>query len=337
MQIETIDGASKTSSRLRTWCAAAGGRRSAAGSPEAFPRRRSRRPVRRDVGTYGPPGGGPSRRKASMASRIASASRRRTGCAQKRRLSGSTAGRLRPRSPVGSRRSRIRGAATCLQPPRTSSPARYSSNSGMRGRGAGEPKFSGVATSPTPKWCCQIRLTCTRASKAAGREPGRVSQRAKASRRPVVRARSPGGCAANGLSGSERTAGGAGVRPARRRRCRWPRSSRSTRRRQSVRSATQAILPGRLCRELRASRERRRCSCLARLRSFAEAGELVLGRLVAGPPASITHVIDDEAAPAAVLEPEAAVGQALCGQRQRLLLGDPIDEVLERNCPSRGS
>ena len=42
-----------------------------------------------------------------------------------------------------------------------------------------------MAARPVPKCSCQIRLASTRASKADGREPGLVSQRAKASRRPV--------------------------------------------------------------------------------------------------------------------------------------------------------
>ena len=34
---------------------------------------------------------------------------------------------------------------------------------GVAGRFARTPKFDGVATIPRPKWCCQIRLTMTRA------------------------------------------------------------------------------------------------------------------------------------------------------------------------------
>ena len=47
----------------------------------------------------------------------------------------------------------------------TNSVANQSSNSGCVGRPPAAPKSLGVSTSPTPKWCCQTRLTITRATK----------------------------------------------------------------------------------------------------------------------------------------------------------------------------
>ena len=63
-----------------------------------------------------------------------------------------------------------------------------------------------MATSPVPKWCCQIRLASTRARSAAGREPGLVSQRARASRRPVELEPANGGFGSYRLSGSVKKA-----------------------------------------------------------------------------------------------------------------------------------
>ena len=48
------------------------------------------------------------------------------------------------------------------------------------------PKFSGVGTMPTPKTCCQMRLTMTRAVRPAARDFGAVSHRASARLRPLV-------------------------------------------------------------------------------------------------------------------------------------------------------
>ena len=64
-----------------------------------------------------------------------------------------------------------------------------------------------MAASPAPKWCCQIRLASTRARSAAGREPGLVSQRARASRRPVEPEPANGGFGSYRLSGSVKKAG----------------------------------------------------------------------------------------------------------------------------------
>ena len=62
----------------------------------------------------------------------------------------------------------------------------------VRGRRPLRPRFSGVATIPTPKCACQIRFTWTRAMSDAARSFGSVSQFANASRRPVVRAPAAG-------------------------------------------------------------------------------------------------------------------------------------------------
>ena len=59
-----------------------------------------------------------------------------------------------------------------LQPLRTNSAASQSSSSECDGVAPLRPRFSGVATIPVPKCCCQTRLACTRASSPAAREPG---------------------------------------------------------------------------------------------------------------------------------------------------------------------
>ena len=53
--------------------------------------------------------------------------------------------------------------------------ANQSSNSGCVGGSPRVPKLEGVATIPLPKWCCQMRLTITRAVRGLS---GRVSQSA---------------------------------------------------------------------------------------------------------------------------------------------------------------
>src|ERR1043166_8339848 len=50
-----------------------------------------------------------------------------------------------------------------LQPLRISSAASQSSSSGCVGFAPRNPKSPEVATSPRPKWCCQIQFTYTRA------------------------------------------------------------------------------------------------------------------------------------------------------------------------------
>ena len=60
----------------------------------------------------------------------------------------------------------------CLtdQPDSTNSTASQSSSSGCEGRMPVLPKLLGVRTMPSPKWCCQIRFTITRAVKGLSRD-----------------------------------------------------------------------------------------------------------------------------------------------------------------------
>ena len=60
--------------------------------------------------------------------------------------------------------------------------ASQSSSSGCVGRAPIWPKSLGVATSPSPKWCCQTRLTITRAVSGLS---ALAIQRASVSRRSV--------------------------------------------------------------------------------------------------------------------------------------------------------
>ena len=75
-----------------------------------------------------------------------------------------------------------------LQPRATNSVASQSSSSGWRRPSPIVPKSLGVATIPRPKWCCQRRLTITRAVSGLS---GRVSQSASAVRRPLDRVGRP--------------------------------------------------------------------------------------------------------------------------------------------------
>ena len=70
-----------------------------------------------------------------------------------------------------------------LQPWRTNSTASQSSSPGWDGGFPCLPKLSWVSTMPRPKWCCQTWFTNTRAVRGWS---GRVSQRAKARRWPLV-------------------------------------------------------------------------------------------------------------------------------------------------------
>ena len=72
-----------------------------------------------------------------------------------------------------------RCSAFTSQPVRTSSVASQSSSSGCDGGSPWTPKFSAVLTRPVPKWCCQIRLTVTRAVSGFS---GAASHRARPSR-----------------------------------------------------------------------------------------------------------------------------------------------------------
>ena len=100
-----------------------------------------------------------------------------------------------------------------------------------------------MAASPVPKWCCQVRLTKTRARSAAGRELGLVSQRARASRLPVELEPATGGFGSYRLSGSVKKANtpgptlGPGV-------ARSPRIMRGISDGSLDTSPTQAIRPG---------------------------------------------------------------------------------------------
>ena len=124
-----------------------------------------------------------------MASRIASASSRRSGNRASSRLSGSiraafgrTALDWRKTDEVKIRR----WSALALQPEphELGRPGTRADRDGV-GTEPEYPRLSDVAARPLPKWCCQIRLANTRARSAAGREPGLVSHCARASRRPV--------------------------------------------------------------------------------------------------------------------------------------------------------
>ncbi len=75
---------------------------------------------------------------------------------------------------------------------------------GMAGDSPRTPKSLGVATIPRPKWCCQRRLTTTRAVRGLSE---RVSQRARAS------------ASARGGTGGVRWTGEMPRRPSRRARC----------------------------------------------------------------------------------------------------------------------
>ena len=66
------------------------------------------------------------------------------------------------------------------QPEARKSAASQSSSSGWVGGVPRRPKSEGVGTIGLPKWCCQIRLTITRAARSRGGPS--VSQRARASR-----------------------------------------------------------------------------------------------------------------------------------------------------------
>ena len=141
--------------------------------------------------TLGPPiAGSSSPLTASMASRISSASSRWTVRFQSKRLSGSIRWRRGDlalaalgRLAVGGRgqdqpvqRLELPAAAR-----RTRPPASRAARGGWAARPGGRSRSS-VPTRPRPKWYCQIRLTITRVDSGLS---GRVSQRARASRRPV--------------------------------------------------------------------------------------------------------------------------------------------------------
>src|SRR5436309_2122790 len=69
-----------------------------------------------------------------------------------------------------------------FQPRATNSPASQSSNSGCVGGSPSLPNSLGVGTMPRPKWCCQRRLTITRAVSGFA---GSVSHLASAARTQV--------------------------------------------------------------------------------------------------------------------------------------------------------
>ena len=91
-----------------------------------------------------------------------------------------------------------------LQPWRTNSEANQSSSSEWVGRAPVLPKFARVFTIPVPKWCFQIRFTMTR--EVSGWS-GRINQRAKAKRRPVLLEPGQGGCTSKGVLPSVSTDG----------------------------------------------------------------------------------------------------------------------------------
>ncbi len=95
-----------------------------------------------------------------------------------------------------------------LQPRATNSVASQSSSSGCVGSSPIVPKSLGVATRPRPKWCCQSRLTITRAVSGWS---GRTSHSASAVRRPVERVDGAATRAAAGIYSGTSTAGNAGA------------------------------------------------------------------------------------------------------------------------------
>src|SRR5436190_21460759 len=73
-----------------------------------------------------------------------------------------------------------------LQPLRINSVASQSSSSGCVGGSPRLPKSLGVATMPRPRWCCQSRLTMTRATRPPAPDRVSVSHSASAVRRYEV-------------------------------------------------------------------------------------------------------------------------------------------------------
>ena len=156
--------------RVRPGAHGHAGRASAAARPG--PRRRARRGVA-------------SRRPAtaSRLSRIASASSRRRFIRPKRRFSGSRASA----SAAGAaalligRRQHDEPVHRLHRPSRLDEPRgqEVEQAPGCVGRSPRSPKSLGVRTRPSPKWCCQIRLTMTRAVSGLS---GRASQSASCSR-----------------------------------------------------------------------------------------------------------------------------------------------------------
>src|SRR5436190_1114345 len=122
---------------------------------------------------------------ASIESRTSSAVRRRMLERQNKLLLGSTRG---PASVALADIWYAFDISTSLctglirQPPRTNSPASQSSSSGWVGNVPNLPKSLDDATSPRPKWCCQRRLTSTRA--VAGLSADAI-QLARTVRRPL--------------------------------------------------------------------------------------------------------------------------------------------------------
>ena len=76
----------------------------------------------------------------------------------------------------------IRCRGLMLQPRLTNSVASQSSSSGWVGGSPDRPKLEGLGTSPRPKCLSQTWFTMTREVSGC---PGWVSQRARASRRPL--------------------------------------------------------------------------------------------------------------------------------------------------------
>ena len=191
VQLNTTDGASKLTNQVGTCVRRCWRNTERARAPGADSSAKTSPSPLRGVGTYGPLDfGSKTPLAAIMRSRIPSASSRWTGKRHNPRLDGST--------DIAS----ARGALDCwnvrepkicrwrcfrLQPEFTNSAANHSNNSGWVGGAPLKPRFSEVSTNPIPQHCCQIRLTVTRASKAACGVPGAVNQCAQANRRPVVR------------------------------------------------------------------------------------------------------------------------------------------------------
>ena len=120
------------------------------------------------------------------------------------------------------------------QPWATSSVASQSSSSGCDGGSPRTPKSLGVATIPRPKWCCQSRLTITRAVSGLS---GRVSQRGQGQasaggrrrRRDRLGRKASSGCEARTTPGRPRarpSGPGSSGRPGGGRTSRGPRASR---------------------------------------------------------------------------------------------------------------
>ena len=87
------------------------------------------------------------------------------------------------------------------QPDSTNRAASQSSSAGFDGAFSARAEVVGVRTRPSPKWCCQIRLTITRAVSGLS---GRASH--SASSQPAAPVRDPQGRLTRGLQAARNPA-----------------------------------------------------------------------------------------------------------------------------------